>query len=113
MFSSACYSLGLYTLASMLFEVVPITQAIKTCHGQVARLARWCSFRVERPSQRLVGVAMTLLSPHQVEYKRGHDERVSRFTTVADPPELLRAKAGGQLQSDVRNDEGHTSLILV
>nr|KAF6425403.1 nebulin related anchoring protein [Molossus molossus] len=37
----------------------------------------------------------------QVEYKRGHDERVSRFTTVADTPELLRAKAGGQLQSDV------------
>uniref|UniRef100_G1P101 Nebulin related anchoring protein n=1 Tax=Myotis lucifugus TaxID=59463 RepID=G1P101_MYOLU len=37
----------------------------------------------------------------QVEYKRGHDERVSRFTTVADTPELLRARAGGQLQSDV------------
>ncbi|XP_053524435.1 nebulin-related-anchoring protein isoform X7 [Artibeus jamaicensis] len=37
----------------------------------------------------------------QVEYKRGHDERVSRFTTVADTPELLRARAGGHLQSDV------------
>ncbi|KAF6110368.1 nebulin related anchoring protein [Phyllostomus discolor] len=36
----------------------------------------------------------------QVEYKRGHDERVSRFTTVADTPELLRARAGGHLQSD-------------
>lgn len=47
-----------------------------------------------------------MLSLHQVEYKRGHDERVSRFTTVADTPELLRAKAGGQLQSDVRNDGG-------
>ncbi|XP_004412847.1 PREDICTED: nebulin-related-anchoring protein isoform X1 [Odobenus rosmarus divergens] len=43
----------------------------------------------------------------QVEYKRGHDERVSRFTTVADTPELLRAKAGGQLQSDVRYTEDH------
>ncbi|XP_058154351.1 nebulin-related-anchoring protein isoform X3 [Dasypus novemcinctus] len=41
----------------------------------------------------------------QVEYKRGHDERISRFTTVADTPELLRAKAGGQLQSDVRYTE--------
>ncbi|XP_044540224.1 nebulin-related-anchoring protein-like, partial [Gracilinanus agilis] len=41
----------------------------------------------------------------QVQYKRGHDERVSRFTTVADTPELLRAKAGGQLQSDVRYTE--------
>ncbi|XP_006778813.1 PREDICTED: nebulin-related-anchoring protein [Myotis davidii] len=37
----------------------------------------------------------------QVEYKRGHDERVSRFTTMADTPELLRARAGGRLQSDV------------
>ncbi|ELK04946.1 Nebulin-related-anchoring protein [Pteropus alecto] len=43
----------------------------------------------------------------QVEYKRGHDERVSRFTTVADTPELLRAKAGGQLQSDVRYTEDY------
>uniref|UniRef100_A0A5F8H3T9 Nebulin-related-anchoring protein n=1 Tax=Monodelphis domestica TaxID=13616 RepID=A0A5F8H3T9_MONDO len=41
----------------------------------------------------------------QVQYKRGHDERVSRFTTVADTPELLHAKAGGQLQSDVRYTE--------
>ncbi|XP_045147414.1 nebulin-related-anchoring protein isoform X1 [Echinops telfairi] len=41
----------------------------------------------------------------QVAYKRGHDERVSRFTPVADTPELLRAKAGAQLQSDVRYAE--------
>ncbi|VCW84300.1 unnamed protein product [Gulo gulo] len=43
----------------------------------------------------------------QVEYKRGHDERASRFTTVADTPELLRAKTGGQLQSDVRYMEDY------
>lgn len=53
-----------------------------------------------------------LLSP-QVEYKRGHDERVSRFTTVADTPELLRARAGGQLQNDVRNDDSGESVILI
>ncbi|XP_007665875.2 nebulin-related-anchoring protein isoform X3 [Ornithorhynchus anatinus] len=41
----------------------------------------------------------------QVEYKRGHDERVSRFTTVTDTPELLHARAGGQLLSDVRYSE--------
>lgn len=46
------------------------------------------------------------VSPYQVQYKRGHDERVSTFTPVADTPELLRAKAGGQLQNDVRNDGG-------
>ncbi|XP_058553814.1 nebulin-related-anchoring protein isoform X7 [Neofelis nebulosa] len=43
----------------------------------------------------------------QVEYKRGHDERISTFSTVADTPELLRAKAGGQLQSDVRYTEAY------
>ncbi|XP_037352930.1 nebulin-related-anchoring protein isoform X1 [Talpa occidentalis] len=43
----------------------------------------------------------------QVEYKKGHDERISRFSTVADTPELLRAKAGGQLQSDVRYTEDY------
>uniref|UniRef100_A0A8C6IHT4 Nebulin-related-anchoring protein n=1 Tax=Mus spicilegus TaxID=10103 RepID=A0A8C6IHT4_MUSSI len=41
----------------------------------------------------------------QVQYKRGHDERVSTFTPVADTPELLRAKAGGQFQNDVRYTE--------
>ncbi|XP_036919786.1 nebulin-related-anchoring protein isoform X5 [Sturnira hondurensis] len=43
----------------------------------------------------------------QVEYKRGHDERVSRFTTVADTPELLRARAGGHLQSDALYTEDY------
>lgn len=37
----------------------------------------------------------------QVEYKRGHEERVSKFTSVVDTPEILHAKAGGQLSSDV------------
>ncbi|XP_047408150.1 nebulin-related-anchoring protein isoform X2 [Sciurus carolinensis] len=43
----------------------------------------------------------------QVEYRKGHEERISRFTTVADTPELLRAKAGGQLQSEVRYTEDY------
>uniref|UniRef100_A0A2K6L1M7 Nebulin-related-anchoring protein n=1 Tax=Rhinopithecus bieti TaxID=61621 RepID=A0A2K6L1M7_RHIBE len=43
----------------------------------------------------------------QVEYKRGHDERISRFSTVADTPELLRSKAVAQLQSDVRYTEDY------
>ncbi|XP_015350298.2 nebulin-related-anchoring protein isoform X2 [Marmota marmota marmota] len=43
----------------------------------------------------------------QVEYKKGHEEHISKFSTVADTPELLRAKAGGQLQSDVRYTEDY------
>ncbi|MEE6486836.1 hypothetical protein FKM82_014715 [Ascaphus truei] len=37
-----------------------------------------------------------------VEYKRGHDERVSQYTSVVDTKDILHAKAGGQLLSDVK-----------
>lgn len=37
----------------------------------------------------------------QVEYRQGHEERVSKFTSVVDTPDILHAKAGGQLASDV------------
>ncbi|XP_020927860.1 nebulin-related-anchoring protein isoform X13 [Sus scrofa] len=57
------------------------------------------------PAYQRAKIANQLAS--QVEYKRGHDERISRFSTVADTPELLRAKAGGQLQSDVRYMEDY------
>uniref|UniRef100_A0A4W2G3F7 Nebulin-related-anchoring protein n=1 Tax=Bos indicus x Bos taurus TaxID=30522 RepID=A0A4W2G3F7_BOBOX len=57
------------------------------------------------PAYQRAKIANQLAS--QVEYKRGHDERISRFSTVADTPELLRAKAGGQLQSDVRYTEAY------
>ncbi|KAM9702097.1 nebulin-related-anchoring protein isoform 9-T9 [Dama dama] len=57
------------------------------------------------PAYQRAKIANQLAS--QVEYKRGHDERISRFSTVADTPELLRAKAGGQLQSDVRYSEAY------
>lgn len=40
-----------------------------------------------------------------MEYKRGHDERVSKFTGVVDTPDILHAKAGGQLTSDVSGTE--------
>ncbi|XP_075279901.1 nebulin-related-anchoring protein isoform X6 [Opisthocomus hoazin] len=37
-----------------------------------------------------------------VEYKRGHEERVSKFTSVVDTPDILHAKVGGQLSSDLK-----------
>lgn len=37
----------------------------------------------------------------QVEYKKGHDERVSKYTAFVDPPEVLLAKKQGQIVSDV------------
>lgn len=40
------------------------------------------------------------LSP-QLEYKKGHEERVSKYTTFVDPPEVILAKKQGQIVSDV------------
>ncbi|XP_066880742.1 nebulin-related-anchoring protein isoform X46 [Kogia breviceps] len=59
------------------------------------------------PDVEVVRMAKAQKSLGEVEYKRGHDEHISRFSTVADTPELLRAKAAGQLQSDVRYTEDY------
>uniref|UniRef100_A0A8C9VEP4 Nebulin-related anchoring protein n=1 Tax=Scleropages formosus TaxID=113540 RepID=A0A8C9VEP4_SCLFO len=40
-----------------------------------------------------------------VEYKRGHEERVSKFTSVSDTPEILLAKTGGKLASELAYTE--------
>ncbi|XP_074855233.1 nebulin-related-anchoring protein isoform X2 [Carettochelys insculpta] len=40
-----------------------------------------------------------------VAYKRGHEDRISSYSTVIDTPELLHAKAGGQLTSDLKYTE--------
>lgn len=37
----------------------------------------------------------------QLEYKKGHEERVSKYTAFVDPPEVLLAKKQGQIVSDV------------
>ncbi|XP_019358378.1 PREDICTED: nebulin-related-anchoring protein isoform X1 [Gavialis gangeticus] len=42
-----------------------------------------------------------------VEYKRGHEERVSKFTSVVDTPDILHAKVGGQLTSDLKYTEDY------
>lgn len=39
--------------------------------------------------------------PLQLEYKKGHEERVSKYTTFVDPPEVLLARKQGQIVSDV------------
>ncbi|XP_041672260.1 nebulin-related-anchoring protein isoform X2 [Cheilinus undulatus] len=42
--------------------------------------------------------ANTLAS--NLEYKKGHEERVSKYTTFVDPPEVILAKKQGQIVSD-------------
>lgn len=41
----------------------------------------------------------------QLEYKKGHEERISKYTTFVDPPEVLLAKKQGQIVSDVSSIE--------
>ncbi|MGH0127379.1 UNVERIFIED_CONTAM: hypothetical protein FKN15_077531 [Acipenser sinensis] len=50
------------------------------------------------PAYQRAKQANTLAS--DLEYKRGHGERVSQYTSVTDTPEVLLAKAGGRLASD-------------
>eukprot|EP00066_Takifugu_rubripes_P015396 XP_011604662.1 PREDICTED: nebulin-related-anchoring protein isoform X3 [Takifugu rubripes] len=44
-----------------------------------------------------------------LEYKKGHEERISKYTTFVDPPEVLLAKKQGQIVSDYAYTEeyGH------
>ncbi|KAJ0015993.1 hypothetical protein NQD34_014283 [Periophthalmus magnuspinnatus] len=50
------------------------------------------------PGYQAAKKANTLAS--SLEYKKGHEERVSKYTTFVDPPEVLLAKKQGQIVSD-------------
>lgn len=50
------------------------------------------------PGYQVAKQANTLAS--NLEYKKGHEERVSKYTTFVDPPEVLLAKKQGQIVSD-------------
>ncbi|XP_029312281.1 nebulin-related-anchoring protein isoform X2 [Cottoperca gobio] len=50
------------------------------------------------PGYQAAKTANTLAS--SLEYKKGHEERVSKYTTFVDPPEVLLAKKQGQIVSD-------------
>ncbi|KAM7169552.1 nebulin-related-anchoring protein [Macrochelys suwanniensis] len=52
------------------------------------------------PAYQIAKKAIQLSS--DVAYKRGHEERVSSYTTVVDTPDLLHARAGGKLMSDLK-----------
>ncbi|XP_019738933.1 nebulin-related-anchoring protein isoform X3 [Hippocampus comes] len=50
------------------------------------------------PGYQAAKMANTLAS--NLEYKKGHEERVSKYTAFVDPPEVLLAKKQGQIVSD-------------
>uniref|UniRef100_A0A6J0SP25 Nebulin-related-anchoring protein isoform X1 n=1 Tax=Pogona vitticeps TaxID=103695 RepID=A0A6J0SP25_9SAUR len=84
-------------------EVVRLTQAQNTLE-----------YTEEHEQQKGKGSFPALITPayqiakkatqlsSNVEYKQGHKERVSKFTSVVDTPDILHAKSGGQLTSDVK-----------
>ncbi|CAI5658860.1 unnamed protein product [Oreochromis niloticus] len=50
------------------------------------------------PGYQTAKTANTLAS--NLEYKKGHEERVSKYTAFVDPPEVILAKKQGQIVSD-------------
>lgn len=43
----------------------------------------------------------TINSPPQVKYKKGHNERKAKYTSLADPPEVELARRVADQRSDV------------
>ena len=48
-----------------------------------------------------VYVCVRACVPLQVQYKKGHDERKAKYTSLADPPEVELAKRVANQRSDV------------
>lgn len=53
----------------------------------------------------LVMAYRNMRSSPQLEYKKGHEERISKYTTFVDPPEVLLAKKQGEIVSNVSSIE--------
>ncbi|XP_051522836.1 nebulin-related-anchoring protein isoform X2 [Myxocyprinus asiaticus] len=72
-------------------------------HTEIVGQQSWHSGSVT--SQEIVRVSQAQKTISDVEYKRGHEERVTQFTSVADTPEIIHAKTGVSLASDVKYSE--------
>ncbi|GAA6073087.1 nebulin-related-anchoring protein isoform X2, partial [Tachysurus ichikawai] len=58
-------------------------------------------------SQEVVCMTQAQKIISDVEYKRGHEKRMSQFTSVTDTPGMLHAKTGTSLASDAKYKEGY------
>ncbi|KAM3592402.1 uncharacterized protein V6R79_018167 [Siganus canaliculatus] len=86
-------------------KIVTMSQSQKTISDQMAYTEEFEQSQGKgsfpamiTPGYQTAKQANTLAS--NVEYKKGHEERVSKYTTFADPPEVLLAKKQGQVVSD-------------
>uniref|UniRef100_A0A8C2ELQ6 Nebulin-related anchoring protein n=1 Tax=Cyprinus carpio TaxID=7962 RepID=A0A8C2ELQ6_CYPCA len=64
-------------------------------------------------SQEIVRVTQAQKTISDVEYKRGHESRVTQFTSSADTPEMLHAKAGVSLASDVKYQQKYDFPAMI
>lgn len=49
----------------------------------------------------------------QVHYKKGHNERKAKYTSLSDPPEVELARRVANQRSDVRNTHTHTITLVL
>ncbi|XP_044130613.1 nebulin-related-anchoring protein-like [Bufo gargarizans] len=100
---------------SWLSNVDPEMVRIK----QVQRMANNEEYTEEHEQQSRKGSFPAMITPtyqtarkaaqlaSNVEYKRGHDERLSQYTSLADTKDILHAKSGGQQRSDIQYTEDY------
>uniref|UniRef100_A0A669BAL5 Nebulin-related anchoring protein n=1 Tax=Oreochromis niloticus TaxID=8128 RepID=A0A669BAL5_ORENI len=53
-------------------------------------------------NQEIVTMSQAQNTISDLEYKKGHEERVSKYTAFVDPPEVILAKKQGQIVSDIK-----------
>ncbi|XP_026560585.1 nebulin-related-anchoring protein isoform X2 [Pseudonaja textilis] len=75
----------------------------KTYHDVCNESKSW--HRETIPQLEMIKIARTQKSLSDVEYKQGHKEHVSKFSSVMDTPEILHETSGGQFMSDFKYPE--------
>ncbi|KAM4636798.1 nebulin-related-anchoring protein [Discoglossus pictus] len=109
--SQKAYEEGKSWYSGMDPEMIRVAEAQKTLNElkytqEYEQQTRKGSFpAMITPAYQTARKARNLAS--NVEYKRGHGERMSQYTSVVDTKDILHAKAGGQLLSDVKYTEDY------
>uniref|UniRef100_A0A8C5PME4 Nebulin related anchoring protein n=1 Tax=Leptobrachium leishanense TaxID=445787 RepID=A0A8C5PME4_9ANUR len=109
--SEKLYEEGKSWYSEMDPEIVRVSQADNTLRDmkyteEYEQQTRKGSFpAMITPAYQTARKASNLAST--VEYKRGHDERISQYTSVVDTKDILHSKAGTQLRSDAKYTEDY------
>ncbi|XP_053306831.1 nebulin-related-anchoring protein isoform X1 [Spea bombifrons] len=112
------YDVGKSWLSDVDPEMVRVTQTQNTL-SDVSKCHSFMKYTENFEQQTRKGSFPALITPayqtarkaghlaSSVEYKRGHEERVSQYTTVVDTKDILHARTGGQLASDAKYTEDY------